>query len=63
MSLNACKATSEEEASLLTLHDGHPLQPTVMGVERERSMTFSDDHDHELRRETVGANIAYVDRT
>ena len=42
MSLNACKATSEEEASLLTWHDGHPLQSSVMEVGRERSMTFSD---------------------
>ena len=50
MSLNACKTTSEEKASLLTWHDGHPLQSSVMEVGRERSMTFSDD---QLAREQM----------
>ena len=50
MSLNACKATSEEKASLLTWHHGHPLQSSVMEVGRERSMTFSDD---QLAREQM----------
>ncbi len=50
MSLNACKATSEEKVSLLTWHDGHPLQSSVMEVGRERSMTSSDD---QLAREQM----------
>ena len=58
MSLNACKATSEEEASLLTWHHGHPFEASVMEVGRERSMTFSDD---QLARELSQRNLLWIE--
>ena len=62
MSLNACKATSEEKASLLTWHDGHPLRPTVMGVKRERSMTFSDDQLARVQLESLSQrNLLWIE--